>query len=265
MKISNSKAKTWRRCPKKYEFKYIFKLKPKRRELPLERGSWRAYDHEDSHWTVVDQELDEFVTLPNGLRLHIIVDLIVEDHMGLWIVDHKFRGKFARRTSMTQDPQLTMYFWGLQKMGYKPIVGVIYNEVLTKPPTEPPVLKSRKVSTAKKWLDGTDVLTYASAVRANGQDLAAYATQLRYIAANQHEKFYRRTYLPKDPPMVRNIMNELVYTSREIARAERRSEFPRTFDASCEWQCEYRDLCISQLHGGDISSMVKADFIQKED
>jgi hypothetical protein len=34
--------KTFRRCPKQYEFKYVYGLRPKLKKLQLEKGSWVA-------------------------------------------------------------------------------------------------------------------------------------------------------------------------------------------------------------------------------
>ncbi len=38
--LSQSKVKTFLRCPKKYEYRYIEGLQPKTKSLPLERGLW---------------------------------------------------------------------------------------------------------------------------------------------------------------------------------------------------------------------------------
>lgn len=38
--LSNSKVKTFLRCPKKFEYRYVENLQPRRKELPLERGTW---------------------------------------------------------------------------------------------------------------------------------------------------------------------------------------------------------------------------------
>lgn len=40
LKLSNSKANTWNRCNRKFKYRYIDKLSPKTRSLPLERGDW---------------------------------------------------------------------------------------------------------------------------------------------------------------------------------------------------------------------------------
>jgi len=40
LRLSNSKAKTWRRCPNQFRYKYELGLRTKGRSIYLERGSW---------------------------------------------------------------------------------------------------------------------------------------------------------------------------------------------------------------------------------
>jgi hypothetical protein len=311
-KISNSKAKTWRRCPKAYEYKYVHKLRRKTKSIPLEKGSWchelleayykgenwrkvhkrkvkefkklfeaerellgdlpaecerlmlsylRQYEHEDRNFRVIDTELNEYVTLPNGLRVQVIIDLVYEDSMGLWAMDHKFRGRFEDSENMRLDPQLTVYHWAAELLGY-PLVGVVYNEVLTKPPTLP------KLTPATGKLERRanlfcDPWTYAQTVKAHGFDMGDYADFIKVLTAKSEDKFFRRTYLPKDPIVVRNAMQDLNWTAQEIMAAEDRNRFPRTFDKSCKW-CDYSDLCLTQYAGGDGSGLIKHQFQPKE-
>lgn len=312
-KISNSKARTWRRCPKKYEYKYVQRLRPKAKAIPLERGTWlhellqtfydgkdwhkthkrlvkefnslfederallgdmpgdcarimrsyvRQYEAEDGNLKIVDTELNEYITLPNGLRVQVIVDLVYEDHMGLWCMDHKFRGRFENVENMRLDPQLTVYYWALEALGY-PCVGTVYNEVLTKPPTVPKLTKSSG-RLEKRQNIFTDQYTYASAVKAHGFDLADYTDILRKIGMRQRDRFFRRTYLPRDDAQVRNAIRDLNWTAQEIMDGERRSRFPRSFDKSCAFGCDYQDVCLTQYHGGDAETMIKQYFIKKE-
>lgn len=312
IRVSNSKVNTFRRCKKKYEYRYVMGLRPKKRERPLELGSWvhkllethydgedwkathklltkqfyglfeeeremlgdvpetaraimkaylRRYAEEDKQYRVVDSEMNEFVTLPNGIQLQIVVDLIVEDRRGrLWPWDHKVRTKFGDGDSMLIDPQLSLYFQGLKMLGYKNIAGVVYNELAAKPPREPNLLASRKRLEKRQDIH-TDVYTYMRAIRRHGFDPSDYADILRRLAVTQRGKFFRRTVLPKDAPQLRTVMGELVMTAGDILRAERRVEFPRTFiPRQCKWDCAYKELCIAQMHGSNIDTMVKTGF-----
>lgn len=313
VRVSNSKIKTYRRCPNKYRYKYPMKLRPKAKALPLELGSWchellqtyydgedwretqkglvrkfnalwdeereslgdlpttarrlmraylRRYAREDTaRYRVVDSEMDEIITLPNGLRLQIIVDLIVEDLLegGLWIWDHKFRKSLADPQDQIMDPQLTYYFWGVEHMGYTPLRGAMYNEVRTAVPKIPQLTQSGFLS-KRKDID-TDSFTYMKAIRDNDLDPRDYADILAHIATREEGRFFQRTYLPKDPPVVKTMMRELVQTAQEMQESERRDRYPRTFDSSCKWGCEYKDLCIAELHGADIGSIIKQNFV----
>lgn len=68
MRLSNSKANTWRRCPKKFQFKYELGLRPKVKGLPLTRGDWihqmLQTHYEGRDWKGTHQDLTkQFYTL----------------------------------------------------------------------------------------------------------------------------------------------------------------------------------------------------------
>lgn len=313
MRVSNSRLKTYRRCPNQYRYKYVMGLRPRGRKVQLERGSWlhellmvhcdgedwrerhsvltkrfnnlfeeereqlgdlprdcsrlmrgylRTYEKTDRRrYVTIDTEMDEIVTLRNGLKLHMIIDRIVWDKVlkGMWIWDYKSRKNFEDADNIILDPQGTLYYDGLSELGgYEPILGFVMDEIRTKPPAIPDVLKSGQLS-KRKNID-TDVWTYMSAIRRHGLDPRDYSAILRLIASRQKERFYRRVALPKDPPVVRTLRREALQTARVIRTADERGHYPRTFDKSCAWMCDYRDLCIAELMGGDISSMVKMNF-----
>lgn len=316
MRLSNSKVRTWRRCPKKFYYKYEMGLRTKTKSIQLERGSWihellqyhydgedwlarhkeltvefyklfeeeredlgdlpaecltimknylREYATEDANYRVIDSELDEIVTLPNGLRIQIIVDLILEEKRSgaLWIVDHKTRKNFSDDTSMILDPQLTVYYWGLGILGYKKLNGVMYNEIRTKLPTAPEPLKSGELSRAKS-ID-TDVYTYMRAIKRAKLNPADYSETLALIAQRQHQRFFRRTFIPKDIPMTKQTIREFAMAAEEIEEAQAKTRFPRTFiQNSCAWDCEYRDVCLTEYMGGDIDPLIKMNFEVKD-
>lgn len=219
----------------------------------------RHYKLDAQKFTTVDTELDEVVTLPNGVRLNIIIDAIVEDKVlgGLWIKDYKTRGKFAEGDDMLLDPQLTLYFKAAEMMGYTPLLGAMYDEIRTKPPAVPKTLVAGGLS-KRKDID-TDVFTYMSEIRRLGLDPESYKDILMLIATRQKDKFFRRTFLPQDPPMVRQTTREAMMTVQQIIDAERRGQFPRTYEGSCKW-CDYKDICIAELHGADPRPIIRMNY-----
>lgn len=317
--VSNSSLNTYRRCPRKYRFKYIEGLQSRERVIQLERGTWlhsllqeyyngndwkakhkeltrefynlfeeeridlgdmpadclrimraylRTYKDDFERYRVIDTELDETVTFKSGLQMRIIVDLVLEDRRSglIFAWDHKSRDKFGTSENMMLDPQLTRYYYGLSLLGYKPLGGVGYNELRTKPPTIPRLVyvgKANEGLSRAKDID-TDVYTYMKAIRDHDLNPADYAETLQLIAVRQHEKFFRRTIMPKDPPMIKTMMREVRQTADEIEIAIEADRFPRTFDLSCRFMCEYKNLCLAELHGGDISPLVKMNFTTRE-
>lgn len=311
MRLSNSKFKTYRRCPNKYRYKYKLKLRPKARQEGLEKGTWmhsllqafyegknwkkvhkkntkwfahlpdeiredlgdmpqeclrlmrsylRQYPNDLERYRVIDAEIDEIVTLPNGLKLQVIVDLIVEDRRegGLWPWDHKFRGKLAQAMDQLMDPQLTLYYRALEILGYKDLRGAMYNEVRTAVPKVPTLNKDGSL-TKRKNID-TDVHTYMSAIKLHGLDPADYAEILTHIATNEEIRFFNRVHIPKDPPVIKTVMRDLIDTAGEIHRAEQADRYPRTTSKNCNWDCEYKDICLGEMHGGDALSLARTNF-----
>lgn len=316
MRLSNSKIKTYRRCPNQYRYKYVEKLRRKKRVVQLERGSWihellqyhydgedwrerhqektkefynlfeeereelgdlpaeclrimksylRHWASEDKGWHVVDSEMNETIMLPNGIEFNFIIDLVVEENGGLWIVDHKTVKSFMDADFMLIDAQLARYHYALQQLGgYEPLRGIIFNELRTKPPTIPRLLARGGLSQAKN-ID-TDVGTYLREIRRHGLNPEDYRETLLRLARTKSNDFFRRTRLPKDRPLTRQLMRELGWTAQEIIDAERRQHFPRTPDKSCSWSCDYSDICIIELFGGDASQLIKSNFetVRKE-
>lgn len=320
-RTSNSRMGTWRRCQKKFDFKYIMGLEAKEKKRQLEMGSWmhllleehyngndwrdahkrmtkefynifeelreelgdlptdcarlmrsylRYWKEDDAQFRVIDTELDEVVTLPNGLEFRMIIDMVVEDlRTGfLWPYDHKNRKSFADRTAMLIDPQLTNYYSGLEILGYKPLGGVVYNELRTKAPTVPAILtgKGPKQGTLSVAKIDTDVYTYYRAIKDNGLQVSDYAGILRQLAKAEDERFFRRVKLPKDKTMKRIMMAEAVETSRQI-RDHRDAGLPyvRTQNNQCTWDCDFSSLCVAQLHGGDLKSMIRHGFRNRKE
>lgn len=238
-------------------------------DLPTEcfrimKSYLRTYEIEDRGHTTVDSEMNEVVTLPNGQEIVVVIDLITEDRNGgLWVWDHKTRKSFVDRDILLLDPQLTMYYDALELMGYNNLRGCISNELSTVAPCIPETTYNGARLTKRKNI-ATDTYTYMQEIRKNDFNPSDYADILSHIASNQKDRFFRRTAIPKDPPMLKAVRRDVLHAAREIRLAENKDRFPRTVDNSCKWACDFRDICIAELHGGHIDSMVKMNFNQKE-
>jgi hypothetical protein len=219
-----------------------------------------TYKRDDEAMKVIGTELDEWVDLPNGDKFNFIIDLAVQEpDGGIWLWDHKSSGSFMDPDYMLIEAQLARYFWAFPRLPEyaalaKNLKGVVFNEIRTKAPTVPEQLQSGQL-TSRQNLD-TDYYTYLKEIKRLKLPVADYEGTLKRLQ-QQTDKFFRRTPMPKDLPVVRAMMVELMRSSSQIKRAERKGEFNRTPDKSCVWGCSFSEPCVAQLHGADITEIVK--------
>lgn len=313
-RLSNSKANTYRRCPKRYEFSYVHKLERKRKAVQLYRGDWlhqllmchydgedwrerqtaltheflklfeeereelgdmpaetrriftsylRHYREEDKGWNIVDTELEEEVELPDGSMFTFIIDSLAEESDGgLWLWDHKTVKEFMPEDFMLIDSQLARYFWAAEKIGIGPVRGVMFNEVITKPPTLPKFLeKSGRLEMRKNLV--CDAYTYMAEIKRLKLDPAPHKKFVQHLRG-QSDRWFRRTPLPRDKHLTLTTMRELQMTASDMKRAERNGHFPRAPMKSCTWDCDFLDLCTTELMGGDFRSVASMSYRTKK-
>lgn len=325
--LSNTKANAFQRCPKKYEFSYVHKLRSRAPALPLRRGDWlhqllethytgkcRVQNddgegstlHEYDHWRdrleelradfyeltdierepfgdlpgecarimrsylrqyrrqdvalkIIDAEIDDVVELPNGDSFRFIIDLIVEQDDGsIWFWDHKTVGRFMDDDFMLMDAQLTRYFWAAKKQLGITARGVLFNEVITTPPTAPELLRNGTLTKRANLV--CDYWTYLATIKDHGLDPKDYKDVLTRLKNNTGARWFRRTRLPRSRHLLRTQMQELLMTAHNIHDAEERSHYPRTVSKGCKWDCEYLPLCMTDLVGGDVTSIIQAKY-----
>lgn len=310
--LSNAKANTFRRCEKKYEFRYVMGMRPKERAIALERGNWlhqllmvradghdwrerhamlRAqnwdnlfqeeredlggnlpeeaerlfkgylayYREEDKRWRTVDTEVDEIVEMPDGTRMNIIIDRIAEDLVdgGLWIWDYKTVTNFMPSDFMLIDTQLALYFWAARILGYHDLRGAIMDELITKPPTKPKTLKTGGLEKRKNIR--CDAFTYFTCIKEAGLDPNDYRDFLK-ILQGKHDQWWRRTRMPRDADMVRQVVKEMIVTGRKIRYATKLGVFERTAIKNCTFDCPYLEPCAAQIQGADIEPIMEIRY-----
>jgi RecB family exonuclease len=224
-----------------------------------------CYHRDDEGVNVIDTEVDEIITLPNGLRFRMIIDKIIEEpDGGIWIVDYKNVGRFLPADFLLLDAQLARYFWGAEKLGYRPLRGIVYDEIITKPPTLPKILQNGKLE--RRANIKCDVYTYLRQIEALGQDFRDpyYRGFVKRLYDNRFD-WFRRTRLPKDPPLTKRLMQELVWSAREIQTAEKYDAYPRTPMKDCQWDCSFIGPCTISLQGGDDQPLLDLRYTTREE
>lgn len=312
---THSMMKTFKRCPKQFEYKYIQRLKPKIMGRPLRFGTWmhalletyyKGGDVEATHaiytskfnkmfdeekldlgdlprdvwrtyqsylwhykadpWKIHEVEFTLEVELPDGCLYRGRIDMLIENEWGLWIVDHKNHKTLPGLDFRLLDAQSALYVWAALKNKI-PVQGHIWNYLISKPPSIPVLLKDG-TRLSKSKID-TDYPTFVRALKKYELDPAPYMDQLRYLKAMryqpgvmQHSTHFRRDILEKSPQLLKKIASEAFHTHVRMNayRWEKTIAVERNVDRSCTFMCSYRDLCTTELFGGDTRKIRKERF-----
>lgn len=215
------------------------------------------YYYKADGWTVhsVEQVFD--VTF-KGIRFKGRIDLIIKDAEGLlWLVDHKTGASIPQNpnTFHAMDPQLILYPWAAKRMWGLELNGIIYNYVKSKPPTLPQLTKTGKFSRRKI---NTDYPTYYRFLKENDFDPRDFTDTL--LPLKKRSDFLRRYRLPRETAVVRRILQEGIWTAREILD---HSYTTRNITRDCD-RCPYQAVCRADLNGHDSSPIKRANFTIEE-
>ncbi len=235
-------------------------------DLPAEterimKSYFQHWHKEDKGWKVVETEMDQMVELPNGDMFRFIIDLVAEESDGgIWLWDHKTVKSFMPESFMLIDTQLARYFWCARKLGIKNLRGVMFNEVITQAPTLPDVLQSGGLSKRKNIR--CDVYTYYRYILEKGLNPEGYKDILGHLKA-QSDRWFRRTRLPRDEDLMKQMIKEAIWTSKDIKRAVKEERFPRNAEKGCSWGCDYLDPCTIELMGGDVDAVLDMRYVER--
>lgn len=316
IELSFSKYKTFHRCKKKYNYKYIQKLQSKKKSRPLTTGSWiheclesyyktgkwkkgfnkykkelwdnmfeeEQVEYQDIMNTVEDimkryvkqdkiRDKEKIIAVEQDFKIQIPgtpvvlvgkIDLITQNDLGIWVYDHKSAKKVPDEEFRLMDYQLSLYYFivstirkhlGIDKS--IPVVGVKFNYIRTKLPNKPELLKKGGL-TRRKDLD-CDYDTYLEAIIENDLDEDDYQEELSRCKT---KRFFETRTLPKSNTMVRNIILEMHSTGDSIFL--KNYGMSRNVTKDCAWDCEYKSLCLSELHGHDVSFILETEFELKD-
>lgn len=237
---------------------------PNECRLLMESYIWH---YRDDPWTVLETEFTVETEFPDGTMYRGKVDALVENQLGLWLVDHKSHGNLPNSTFRLLDAQSALYLWACRRNRI-PVQGFIWNYLKTKAPSKPKLIKSG--ARLSKTLGDTDYLTYSRELRRlrdeEGYRITRADVELgnrlkgqRYVAGEpQTSPFFRRVVLEKDNDMLRRVAAENYHTSKRM------HEYPFGNDAvernssrNCDFDCSYTELCTVELMGGNPNHLRK--------
>lgn len=234
----------------------------------------RAYLHhwkkEEEEWEILHVEENFEATFTDGDIFSFKPDLVIRDHGApgspIWVVDHKTVGSLPDSEWRLEDLQSTLYPWALNELGYE-VQGFIFNYIRRKEPTVPSINKDGSIS--RRRID-TDFYTLATFLKeyfevdSLNELPKQYKDQLRALKISN--SFFRRNRIVKVDALVERQVHEFSITAQEIEVWHQMHEeqdddmWPRTMLPTCDWDCEFQDLCLVELLGQDGKFMRRSKY-----
>ena len=236
-------------------------------------------------WEVHDTELKLTAEMPNGHLFRGVVDAVVEDDFGLWLVDHKTHKRLPDWNFRMMDEQSAMYIWAARENDI-PVHGFIWNYLTTEAISTPKVLKSGKTFYSKDFSSvNTDYPTFARAVKQamkdypdtflkdpeekqRVKDRLAQLKAMRWSPDNPNgSPFFRRDVIEKTEGQIQRVLKPFMRTSERMHGYDWSD--PDAIEDSADFvngfTCNYRDLHISDLVSGDSSMLQRQNYTSDED
>lgn len=249
------------------------------REMDQLMRSYLWHYQNDESWTVHEVEKTIEVPLPflPEVTLRLRLDMLVEDEYGLWLVDHKTHKTIPKTTDRMLDIQSPLYVWAAHQVGI-PVRGFVWNYVRTKAPSVP---KMAYEGTARQRLSKagceTDYPTFVKAIKGYQKshglkitpDIKLRAERLKAQRYDYHgiqtSEFFLRMRLERDEEMVQRALRELHHTTKRILEYDFSEEWvERNQDRGCNFMCGYRDLCLTELMGGNADLVRRKSYIKQD-
>lgn len=226
---------------------------------------WRK---QHDNWEVLYCEERFVVQDEDGNNFSFKPDIIVrEKDTGLIVCwDHKSTTNIPDADWRLEDLQSTLYMWALPKVGIEvDLFG--FNYMNTNPYKLPKTNQDGRLSTRKVTFEFYSLAEYLTEFYGGKSKIPKYwKIELREAQKNSTH-WFKRSRIVKDPALINRQIEELDWTTMEmLSFIEFISENPdidpwvRSLDRSCEWSCDFHDLCQADLLGADTTFMIKSQF-----
>lgn len=183
------------------------------------------------------------------------IDAILKAKKMLWLGEHKTFARMPSEDERWRNVQSAVYFKALQKLGYKPIDGVLWDYVSSKVPMFPEQkLQSGKFSQARL---NTIPARIDRWIKDEGLKKADYS-KIRDEAFDNRRNWFIRVYSPVKPGIVDMIWDNFLETAREIAEQHGRKT-QQNIGRHCSW-CDFAPLCKAELTGADPDWLIEREY-----
>lgn len=190
------------------------------------------------------------------------IDLVVERHDGIWIVDHKTAAQKPSDAALDVDDQLTGYAYLYWRLTGDVPRGVIYNVLLKEPPVPPRVLNNGSLSKDKGARTTYDI--YLSTIQELGLDIDEYEDHLEYLQQKGWSQFFFRSGMSRNIEQILNFERRLAHEFLDMSRALSEDMlYPNPSQYNCAG-CSILPLCKAMEDGSDAEWIKESAYVIQE-
>ena len=249
------------------------------RDMIYHYSLWQAQDERK----YADKNL-EFISLEQGFEIPLPLPDFVGEHPDATlggrfdgIVKHKGTGQYwiweTKTTrsateltrSLVNDEQCGVYMYAASKMLGVPVVGVLYNILRKKTPTEPKMLQNGSLSQARS-ID-TTAFHYLSTIRSCFPDWSKetieqeYGEMLASLLPNE-DKFFLRYPVHRSDVEIKMLMTNVYHTAIEMMNPQL-ALYPAPNWLNCNF-CQFRSPCLAMNAGGNYRVLLEEEYQHRE-
>ena len=189
-----------------------------------------------------------------------IVDLVIEEQDGVWIMDHKTTKQFDNEWFLQTDEQITSYIWALQLQEGYDIQGGYYNELLKQVPDEvEPMAKKRDgrlFSTNRR--NKIILADFMRALKEHDEDSEPYTEYIEYLKKKPNP-YFRRTQMYRTKNEIENVGYNIFKETLDMLTAY---PYPNPSKLNCNG-CAFKSPCKDLNDNRDISYTLKSFYTDK--
>lgn len=227
--------------------------------LNISNHYYEKYKSDFLSMNIIGVEVQFSVPLKNGINFTGTIDLIYKDPEGnLWFSDHKTTNSLEKyEKNAILDRQINRYWWAIQQLAegngqvlnYENLklenpYGFMYNIIYKDYPVAPKVLKSGGLSKDKN--QKTTYEMYIQAIKDNNLPLSEYTDILGHLSS-QGDRFFSRITVHRNQNEIEATMSDV----KEIVVDMETAKVYRNITTDCQWDCQYKDLCLAEIDGSD--------------
>ena len=189
-----------------------------------------------------------------------VIDELYEYEDGIDIGEHKTFSRTPDLNTLVMNAQKSLYCKAAQLLWGKLPIKVRW-DYITSTPAEYPIWleKSGRFSTAKS--EKITVRSWQRACKERGITDPDIIKQGEIYAGNDNNYFFR---VEQDvyPEMVEDVFDGFTYTCKDIVKQGHTNK-TKNLTKDCSW-CEFRDICMAELSGGDRNYVISENFEKRE-